>query len=56
MLVVVGAASAGLFAALVKIKPRQPSWAYWIALIGSLAFFIQTAILDAIVWGTFFRG
>ena len=55
VLVVVGAASVSLFVALLKIKPRQPVWAHRIALVGSLAFCLQTAILDAILWGAFYR-
>ena len=55
VLVVVGAASVGLFIALLKVTPRQPLWAHRIALAGSVAFCIQTVILDAILWGAFFR-
>ena len=52
---VVGAASLGLFFALRKVRPSQPDWAYWLAVVGSLFFCIQTVILDAIVWGAFFK-
>ena len=55
VLVVVGTASLGLFFALLKVRPRQPLWAHRIALVGIVGFCIQTAILDAILWGTFFR-
>ncbi|GEM_PF-121967 len=55
VLAVVGAASLGLLAALLKVKPRQPLWAHRLALVGSAAFCFQTVLLDAIVWGTFFR-
>ena len=55
VLVVVAIASLGLFAALLKVQPRQPLWAHRIALAGSVAFCIQTVILDAILWGAFFR-
>jgi len=55
VLSVVGAASLGLFFALLKAKPSQPGWAYRLAITGSMFFCIQTVILDAIVWGAFFR-
>jgi hypothetical protein len=51
----VGLASLGLFFAILKVEPRQPSWAQRIALVGSIAFCIQTTFLDAIVWVIFFR-
>jgi hypothetical protein len=54
VLSVVGAASLGLFFALLKVKPSQPGWAYRLAITGSMFFCIQTVILDAIVWGAFF--
>ena len=55
VLVVVAIASLGLFAALLKVQPRQPLWAHRIALVGSVGFCAQTAILDAILWVAFFH-
>ena len=52
---VVGAASLGLFFALRKVRPPQTSWAYRLAMVGSLFFCIQTVILDALVWSAFFQ-
>jgi hypothetical protein len=52
---VVGAASLGLFISLLKVKPSHPGWAYRLAIPGSIFFCIQTVILDAIIWGAFFR-
>ena len=51
----VGLASLALFYAILKVEPRQPLWAQRVALVGSIAFCIQTAFLDAIVWIFFFR-
>lgn len=51
----VGLASLALFYAILKVEPRQPLWAQRVALAGSIAFCIQTAFLDAIVWIFFFR-
>jgi hypothetical protein len=55
VLILVGAASICLFYALRHLQPRQPQWAYWLALIGCAFFCIQTALLDAILWGRYFR-
>ena len=55
VLVVVGLASLGLLFALLSLRPRQPLWAYRMAVIGNLFFCIQTVILDAIIWGASFQ-
>jgi hypothetical protein len=54
-LIVVGLASVALFFSLLSVEPRQPTWAYWMAAIGSVFFCIQTVLLDAIIWGVFFK-
>jgi hypothetical protein len=54
-LAVVGLASLGLFAALLKVSARQPLWAHRLALIGCAAFCLQTALLDAVLWSAFFQ-
>jgi hypothetical protein len=51
----VGLASLGLFYAILKVEPRQPLWAQRVAMVGSVAFCIQTALLDAVVWVIFFK-
>jgi hypothetical protein len=55
VLAIVGLASLGLLLALSTIKPPQSSWAYKMAIIGAAFFCVQTAILDAIIWGSLFR-
>jgi len=55
VLAIVGAASIGLFVGILKVEPRQPLWAHRLALVGSACFCFQTALLDAIVWSSFFR-
>jgi len=50
----VGLASLALFYAILKVTPRRPLWAQRLALIGSVAFCIQTVIMDSIVWVMFF--
>lgn len=55
VLAIVGLASLGLLFSLVKVEPRQPRWAHRLAIIGSIAFCLQTAFLDAILWASRFR-
>jgi sortase A len=50
VLAIVGLASLGLVFALLRLRPRRPRWAYWLAVAGSVAYTIQTALLDAQVW------
>lgn len=54
VLAVVGLASVGLIYALLKLEPRQPAFSYWLAVAGAIAFAVQTALLDALVWPAFF--
>ena len=54
VLVVVGLASLTLLVALWTVEPRQPPWAYWLAVTGCAAFCVQTALLDMIVWSAYF--
>jgi hypothetical protein len=51
---IAGAASLALVIALVWLRPRQPARAYWLAVAGSVAFAIQTALVDAVIWTVFF--
>jgi hypothetical protein len=53
-LIVVAAASILLFLALLFTQPHRSVWAYWLAMVGSIFFCIQTVLLDAILWGYFF--
>jgi hypothetical protein len=50
VLVVVGLGSVALLLALMYLRPRQPTGAYWLAVAGGVAFCIQTAVLDLFVW------
>jgi hypothetical protein len=54
VLAVVGLASVALLLALLGLRPRQPVRAYGLAVAGSLAFCIQTAVLDLFVWTALF--
>ena len=49
-LFVVGLASLALLACLLALQPRQPAWAYWLAVAGTITFSFQTAVLDMLVW------
>jgi hypothetical protein len=54
VLAVVGLGSLGLLAALLAVRPREPAWAHGLAVAGCVAFAVQTALLDALVWPAFF--
>ena len=54
VLAIAGVASLLLLVALVLVQPAAPAWAHRIAVIGSAAFCVQTAILDALVWTAYF--
>jgi hypothetical protein len=53
-LAAVAVCSLGMLGALLRLRPRQPSWAYGIAVAGCIAFCIQTALLDAVIWSAYF--
>jgi hypothetical protein len=53
-LAAVGIGSLGLLAGLVAVRPSPASRAYKLAVVGSVAFCFQTAVLDAAVWPAFF--
>jgi hypothetical protein len=53
-LAAVGIGSLGLLAGLVAVRPASPSLAHRLAVVGSLAFCFQTAVLDATVWPAYF--
>ncbi len=55
VLALVGMASVSLLVALANVEPRLPRWPRWLAMIGCVGFCFQTAVLDAIVWVTFFK-
>jgi len=54
VLFIVGLASLALLCALLMISQREPAWSYWLAVAGAVVFFIQTGIMDALVWPAFF--
>jgi uncharacterized membrane protein len=53
-LAVVGLASVWLLVSLLLTSPKEPTWAFGLAVAGSAAFCVQTALLDAIVWPAYF--
>ena len=50
VLTVVGLASLALLVSLLALRPRQPAWAYWLAVAGTVTFSFQTAVLDMLIW------
>ena len=55
VLAVVGLGSLALLAALLSLRTGGSLYAYWLAVAGSAAFCLQTAVLDALVWPAFFK-
>jgi hypothetical protein len=55
VLAITGVSSLALVAVLAAMRPRVPRVSYGLAVAGSVAFSIQTAVLDAIVWPAYFR-
>jgi hypothetical protein len=53
-LAVVGVGSLMLVTALLRVQPSTPKFAYRLAVVGSVAFAFQTAVLDALVWPAYF--
>lgn len=54
VLFLVGFGSVGLIYALLRLEPKQPAVSYWMAVAGAVAFAVQTALLDALVWPAYF--
>jgi hypothetical protein len=53
-LAAVGVGSLGLLAALIAMRPPTPTLAHRLAIAGILAFCLQTAVLDAVIWPAYF--
>lgn len=54
VLALVGIGSLGLLAALIGLTPARPRAFHRLAIAGAVAFCVQTALLDAIVWPAYF--
>jgi hypothetical protein len=54
VLAIVALASLALIAALLTVQPRRPVRAHRLALVGCVGFCLQTVLLDAIVWSSYF--
>jgi hypothetical protein len=50
----VGISSLALVCSIASVRPAGPAWARALALVGALAFAVQTALLDALVWPHYF--
>ena len=55
VLFAVGLGALALLAALLVARPRGSRAAFGITVAGCLAFCLQTAVLDALVWPAYFR-
>lgn len=56
VLALVALGSLGLLASLLTLDPPRPKAAHRLAVIGAVMFCVQTVLLDALVWPTFFPG
>jgi hypothetical protein len=56
VLVLVGLSSLELTGCLIGLRPRPQGVTFGLALAGSLAFCVQTVLLDAIIWPAYFPG
>jgi hypothetical protein len=54
VLALVALGSVALLMALLSLRPRQPATGYWFAVVGALAFCIQTVVLDLGIWTSLF--
>lgn len=54
VLALTGLASVGLLASVIALEPRLPSTLYWITVVGGIFLVLQTAVLDAIVWTSYY--
>jgi hypothetical protein len=55
VLALVAIGSIGLIAALITLQPRPPRALHIAAILGAVAFAVQTALLDALAWPWYFR-
>jgi len=53
-LFLVGIGALGLLAATLTVQPRPPLALHVLAVVGAVAFTVQTAVLDALVWPAFY--
>jgi hypothetical protein len=54
VLFAVAIGAVGLLAAIVRARPRPQGIGFWLAIVGQLAFCLQTAVLDPLVWPAYF--
>jgi hypothetical protein len=55
VLFIVGFASLALTIALLTLQPRNPDTWYWLAVVGSILFCVQTLIMDFFIWAANFK-
>ena len=54
VLLAVGIGSTGIVWVCLRFLARERSALHWAALVGSLPFWLQTAVLDALIWPHYF--
>ena len=55
VLFIVGLASLALTIALLTLQPRNQDTSYWLAVVGSILFCVQTLIMDSFIWAANFK-
>jgi heme/copper-type cytochrome/quinol oxidase subunit 1 len=55
VLFIAGFASLALTIALLTLQPRNPDTSYWLAVVGSILFCVQTLIMDSFIWAANFK-
>ena len=55
VLFIAGFASLALTVALLTLQPRIWDTAYWLAVVGSILFCVQTLIMDSFIWAANFK-
>lgn len=54
VLILVALGSLLMLLSLITLRPRVIDWTYYLAVVGSVFFFLHTAVLDATVWTILF--
>jgi hypothetical protein len=55
VLFIVGLAALALTGALLTLQPKNQDITYWLAVSGSILFWVQTLIMDAFIWAANFK-
>jgi hypothetical protein len=54
VLALTGLASIALLASVIALQPRLPASLFWVTMVGGIFLVLQTAVLDGIVWTSYY--